>query len=199
MGLRKPKVGGGGIELPALSNPAGAEQILSGFEAIDGDGNKFAGSIPSQGAQTITPSTSNQTIASGLYLSGTQTIKGDSNLKAANILKGKSIFGVSGSAISTITGSFKVETSNTSYTVSAIKGKKNAFIIGYYNGVLTPNSATSNIMAVRITNGTAIGILDTANNCNCNFSISYNSSTGALSASSGCYFNQALTYYYIAW
>lgn len=50
-----------------------------------------------QAAQTIIPGTSNKTIASGRYLTGTQTIKGDSNLKAENIKSGVSIFGVSGS------------------------------------------------------------------------------------------------------
>lgn len=49
-----------------------------------------------QAAQTITPGTSNKTIASGRYLTGTQTIKGDANLKAENIAKGVSIFGVTG-------------------------------------------------------------------------------------------------------
>lgn len=49
-----------------------------------------------QAAQTITPSTSNKTIASGRYLTGTQTIKGDSNLVAGNIKNGVSIFGVTG-------------------------------------------------------------------------------------------------------
>lgn len=51
-----------------------------------------------QAAQTITPGTSNKTISSGRYLTGTQTIKGDANLKAANIVKGVSIFGVTGTA-----------------------------------------------------------------------------------------------------
>lgn len=49
-----------------------------------------------QAAQTITPSTSDKTIASGRYLTGTQTIKGDSNLVAGKIKKGVSIFGVTG-------------------------------------------------------------------------------------------------------
>jgi len=49
-----------------------------------------------QAAQTITPGTSNKTIASGRYLTGTQTIKGDANLVAGNIAKGVSIFGVTG-------------------------------------------------------------------------------------------------------
>lgn len=49
-----------------------------------------------QTEQTITPSTSNKTISSGLYLTGVQTIQGDANLKAENIKSGVSIFGVSG-------------------------------------------------------------------------------------------------------
>lgn len=51
-----------------------------------------------QAAKTWTPGTSNQTLASGRYLTGAQTIKGDANLKAANIVKGISIFGVTGTA-----------------------------------------------------------------------------------------------------
>ena len=53
--------------------------------------------LTTQGAQTITPGTSNKTIASGRYLTGTQTIKGDANLVGANNKKGVSIFGVAGS------------------------------------------------------------------------------------------------------
>ena len=49
-----------------------------------------------QAAQIITPGTTDQTIASGRYLTGTQTIEGDSNLVADNIKSGVAIFGVSG-------------------------------------------------------------------------------------------------------
>lgn len=49
-----------------------------------------------QAAQTITPGTSNKTIASGRYLTGVQTIRGDANLIPANIAKGISIFDVEG-------------------------------------------------------------------------------------------------------
>ena len=52
--------------------------------------------LTTQAAQTITPGTSDKTIASGTYLTGTQTIKGDANLVAGNIKSGVSIFGVTG-------------------------------------------------------------------------------------------------------
>lgn len=56
-----------------------------------------------QAAKTYTPGTSNQTIPAGTFLTGAATIKGDSNLKGANIKPGVSIFGVSGT-LSTIAG-----------------------------------------------------------------------------------------------
>ena len=52
-----------------------------------------------QAAKTYTPTTTNQTIAAGTYLTGAQTIQGDSNLIADNIKSGISIFGVLGSFI----------------------------------------------------------------------------------------------------
>ena len=57
---------------------------------------KVEGTIPSLAAQTITPGTADRTIANGQYLSGTQTIKGDTNLTSGNIKKGVTLFGVEG-------------------------------------------------------------------------------------------------------
>lgn len=56
MGLRKPKIESGGVELPALSNPASGEHILSGYEAIDGEGNKITGKavVPSYTVEEVT-------------------------------------------------------------------------------------------------------------------------------------------------
>lgn len=55
-------------------------------------------SVTTKAAATITPGTSDQTISSGTYLTGAQTIKGDANLVSSNIVAGKSIFSVQGSA-----------------------------------------------------------------------------------------------------
>lgn len=55
-------------------------------------------SVTTKAAATITPGTSNQEIAAGTYLTGKQTIAGDSDLVASNIVYGKTIFNVAGTA-----------------------------------------------------------------------------------------------------
>lgn len=69
--------------------------LLTGKTAYVND-KKITGTAPSKKATTITPTTSNQTIAAGTHLTGLLTIKGDSNLLPENIKSGISIFGVSG-------------------------------------------------------------------------------------------------------
>lgn len=54
-------------------------------------------SVTTKAAATITPGTSNVEIAAGTYLTGKQTISGDSNLQSQYIKSGVSIFGVAGS------------------------------------------------------------------------------------------------------
>jgi hypothetical protein len=84
--------------------PTTSKQTVSADSGYDGLGTVAVNAIPSdyvkptvnKGATTYTPTTSNQTIAAGTYLTGAQTIKGDSNLVAGNIKKGTSIFGVTG-------------------------------------------------------------------------------------------------------
>lgn len=55
-------------------------------------------SVTTRAASTITPGTTNQEVAAGTYLTGKLTIAGDSDLAAANIVAGKTIFNVAGSA-----------------------------------------------------------------------------------------------------
>lgn len=91
-----PLSGGGTAKFMDTSDgTASASDMLDGKTAYVG-GSMVTGSIASKAAQTYTPTTADQTIQSGQYLSGAQTIKGDSNLTAANIRSGVSIFGVSG-------------------------------------------------------------------------------------------------------
>lgn len=161
-----------GTTLPALSNPAGAGQILSGYEAIGADGSIITGTIPSRGAQTVTPGRSNQTIAAGQYLSGTQTIAGDTDLTAGNIRSGVNIFGVSGSYEGAEVVTEKISSSATSgnriildvsepikelcglnfigYTsynlcCFAYPGKTNGELYGIYNNPILSMTAEANV------------------------------------------------------
>lgn len=75
--------------------------VTPGYVSAGTAGNanvSLTASVPTKAAATITPGTSDQTIAAGTYLTGAQTIAGDADLVAANIVAGKSIFGVNGSA-----------------------------------------------------------------------------------------------------
>ena len=71
----------------------GSYTIPEGYH--NGNG-KVSQNLTTKGATTYTPGTANQTIAADIYLTGDQTIVGDSNLVAGNIAKGKSIFGITG-------------------------------------------------------------------------------------------------------
>lgn len=75
--------------------------VSAGYVSSGTAGNSsvsLTASVTTKAAATITPGTSNQTIAAGTYLTGAQTIQGDADLVAANIVYGKNIFGVDGSA-----------------------------------------------------------------------------------------------------
>ena len=75
--------------------------VSAGYISSGTAGNSsvsLTASVTTKAAATITPGTSNQTIASGTYLTGAQTIQGDADLVAGNIVAGKNIFGVAGSA-----------------------------------------------------------------------------------------------------
>ena len=79
-------------------SPSIAAQKITPDSGYDGLSEVTVDAIsPTKGAQTYTPTTTDQTISSGRWLTGAQTIKGDANLVAAKIKNGVSIFGVSGS------------------------------------------------------------------------------------------------------
>lgn len=101
------------------------------------------GAIPSsyvqpsatKSATTYTPTTSNQTIAAGTYCSGVQTIKGDRNLKAANIKSGTTIFGVTGTYAGSTGGI-------TSGSLVKAKQKQHTLFNGYNYSMGTGSTGT---------------------------------------------------------
>lgn len=75
--------------------------VTAGYVSSGTAGNSsvsLTASVTTKAAATITPGTSDQEIAAATYLTGKQTIKGDANLVASNIVSGKSIFNVAGTA-----------------------------------------------------------------------------------------------------
>ncbi|MFS1513908.1 hypothetical protein VQL36_15895 [Chengkuizengella sp. SCS-71B] len=96
---------------------AGASNILTGKTAYV-NGSKITGTMTNRGSVAITPGTSKKSIASG-YHSGSGYVVGDVDLIAANIKKGKNIFGVAGSF-----------TSDATATASDIVSGKTAYVNG---------------------------------------------------------------------
>ena len=112
----------------------GTYTIPAGYH--DGTG-KVTQSLTTKAAATITPGTTNQTISSGVYLSGVQTIKGDANLVSANIKAGVSIFGVSGN-------SNVVDTSAGTATAAQMLSGSKAYVDGaLVTGTMTNRGAVS--------------------------------------------------------
>lgn len=128
---------------------ATAGDILYGKTAYTASG-KVTGSIPSLGAQTITPGTTAKSISSGQYLSGPQTIAGDTNLTSANIKKGVSIFGVTGAVESSFKATLTVKV-DTGAVVTATSGDKSISALSTSGTVVLelPAEGTWSVTAAR--------------------------------------------------
>lgn len=136
------------VNVPQLDTSdatATSSDILSGKTAYV-NGSKVTGNVASKTTQTYTPGTTDQTIASGQYLSGAQTIKGDADLVAGNIKENVNIFGVTGTLKPLST------TSDATATSSDILSGKTAYVNStkvtgsltfqtYYTGSTTPASS----------------------------------------------------------
>lgn len=76
--------------------------VTAGYVSSGTAGNSsvsLTANVTTKAAATIIPSTSNQTIAAGTYLTGAQTIAGDVDLIASNIISTANIFGVQGNIV----------------------------------------------------------------------------------------------------
>ena len=114
-----------------------------------------AGTMASKAAATYYPTTSDQTISSGQYLSGNQVIKAVSqqNLVAGNIKKGVTVYVKNGSGnIFAVTGTFEgwVPTSNNLYYYGT-----NTANLAYYGSTL--KYATFNANEITFTGETGSG------------------------------------------
>ena len=92
-----PIEGGGTAKFMDTSDATASAGDLRNGKTSYSRGNKITGNMTEKAAATYTPTTSDQTIAANQYLTGAQTIKGDPDLIASNIVYGKNIFGVDGS------------------------------------------------------------------------------------------------------
>lgn len=82
----------GGVEL--------WEGLVIRFTAIEPKNNSnLAPTVRYIDARTITPTTENIIISAGSYISGDQTILGDPDLVASNIVYGVNLFGIDGTAV----------------------------------------------------------------------------------------------------
>lgn len=99
--------------------PSESQQVITPDDTYDGLSKVTVGAISKtyvgsgvtkKSAATYTPGTSNQTIGANQYLSGAQTIKGDSNLVAGNIRSGVSIFGVTGTMVAASSPNLQAKT-----------------------------------------------------------------------------------------
>lgn len=110
------------ITAEALNNlESGASANASAIAEIEQKLPTYVGAdVPRKAEATIIPSTSDQIIDAGQYLTGVQTIKGDENLIADSIKKGVSIFGVEGTS--------EADTSDATAEVADILDGKTAYI-----------------------------------------------------------------------
>ena len=118
--------------------------VSAGYVSAGTAGNSsvsLTASVATKAAATITPGTTNQTIASGTYLTGTQIISGDADLVAANIKKGVQIFNVTGSYTSDATATTDDIVSGETAYVDGSKVTGSLVINKYYTGSTAPSAS----------------------------------------------------------
>lgn len=111
------------VATPTISVSAGGlitATTQQGKGYVPGGSKSATQQLPTQGAKTVTPTTTEQiAVASGRYTTGDVKVAGDANLVAENIAEGVSIFGVTGT-LSGGSGAMATGTLNVSHLGSSI-------------------------------------------------------------------------------
>ncbi len=118
--------------------------VTAGYIASGTAGNvsiSLTTSVTTKAAATITPGTSNQTIAAGTYLTGAQTIMGDADLIDTNIKVGANIFNVAGTFTSDATATAADIVDGETAYVNGSKVTGTLTVQTYYTGHSTPSSS----------------------------------------------------------
>lgn len=96
---------------------------------VSGGSTSATQQLTTQAAKTVTPGKTAQTaVAAGRYTTGAVQVAGDSNLIAANIVKGKRIFGVSGTAEAKTTAIGTITRERYSFELYYVTGTSYGFI-----------------------------------------------------------------------
>ena len=111
-----------------------ASNCLAGTTFSNGTAGGVTGTMPNNGAVTLTPSTTDQTIALG-YHNGSGKCVGDADLVSGNIKSGVNLFGVDGS-------SAVVDTSGATATATDMLSGKTAYVNGSLVTGSVPAGAT---------------------------------------------------------
>lgn len=196
-------------------------QVTAGYVSSGTAGNSnvsLTANVTTKAAATITPGTTNQTIASGTYLTGTQTISGDANLVAGNIKSGTTIFGVTGTYSGGGGGSVQTDTKTvtasnypTSLSFTGMLGEPKMFTVRLNTAVSSSGSTTYYYIVNITSHGTTthgncfrIGSTRQVNNITSGYSWSYSgttltitSSAASRSASPGAFYSGSYELMYV--
>ena len=160
--LQNKAAGGGGVELPELSNPAAASDTLSGKEFINQDGKKVTGTIVTKKSSDVFFFNNYVTVPSGYY-SGTTAVSMGKTIQAIPTITVDSNGLITASATQTA-GYVDAGTESSTYqlafqaakTITPSTVSQIAVSSGYYTGGDIAVAGDANLVAENIKSGVSI-------------------------------------------